>query len=130
MKNYLLILFAFSSVLFTYAGSTPVDTTKAKIKPVDFSKNCDKIDAVYILIGQAIEVGAPTYNEGNHIGCYMIYEGTAYKILNKYGSRCSEVSNILEGALEKSQGNYSATDKAWIMRMAFDKILGEPTKTK
>lgn len=92
-------------------------------------KKCKNIDAIYTVIAEAIEVGAPTYNSGNPMGCYRIYEGAAYKILYKYGSKCSEVTNILEAALEKSSGDYSPSDKAWIMRMAFDSILGVPTTT-
>ena len=64
------------------------------------------------------------------MGCYRIYEGAAYKILHKYSSKCKDVRNLLETALEKSYGNYSAAEKAWIMRMAFDQILGVPTTTK
>jgi len=63
------------------------------------------------------------------MGCYRIYEGAAYKIIYKYGYKCKEVKRILEAALEKSYGDYSASDKAWIMRMAFDSILGVPTTT-
>jgi hypothetical protein len=92
-------------------------------------KKCKDIDAIYTVIGEAIAVGAPTYNEGNPMGCYRIYEGAAYKILYKYGSKCKEVNKILEAALEKTYGDYSPSDRAWIMRVAFDAILGEPTIT-
>jgi hypothetical protein len=103
-----------------YLNNTP-DTTVAK--------GCGKIEAINMIIGEAINVGAPTYNQGNYIGCYRIYEGAAYKILYKYGSKCRRVSDILDAALEKSYGDYTATEKAWIMRMAFDTILGVPTST-
>jgi hypothetical protein len=127
MKTNCLFLFLFLSSLGF--ANTCADTVKIKKLP-NLSASCDKTEAIYTIIALAIETGAPTYNEGNHLGCYMIYEGAAYKILHKYGSKCPEISNVLEGALEKSYGNYSATDKAWIMRMAFDQILGEKTRTK
>ena len=129
MRNYFLLLLLFVGSISTSLAGNEIDTTKNSGIP-KVGKDCEKIDAIYIVIDQAIEAGAPAYNNGDHLSCYMIYEGAAYKILHKYGSRCADVTNILESALEKSYGNYSVTDKAWIMRMAFDKILGEPTKTK
>ena len=91
---------------------------------------CSKIGAVDTVILEAINIGAPTYNAGNYMGCYRIYEGASYKILYQYGFTCVRVSEILKTALDKSYENYSDSDKAWIMRRAFDEILGEPTKTK
>lgn len=92
--------------------------------------DCKKIEAIREIISEAIAVGAPTYNEGNHIGCYRIYEGAAYKIIYRHGSKCKEVKSLLEDALEMSYGNYNASEKAWIMRIVFDKILGVPTVTR
>ena len=92
--------------------------------------NCAKVNAVDTIIFEAIDIGAPTYNEGNYMGCYRIYEGASYKIIYMYGQQCSRVNDILKTALEKSYGNYSSSEKAWIMRTAFDQILGVPTKTK
>ena len=91
---------------------------------------CSMIEEVNSIIQEAISIGAPTYNKGNYLGCYRIYEGASYKILYQHGAVCVGVSKILKIALEKSYGNYSDSDKAWIMRMAFDEILGEPTITK
>ncbi len=103
-------------------------TTQVPENVVD--KDCGKIELVVAAIDEAIQIGAPTYNDGNHAACFKIYEGTAYKILYKYGAKCKQTAEILETALDKITGNYSVTEKAWIMRMAFDKILGVPTQTK
>ena len=94
------------------------------------SIKCEKTDSVNTIINEAINIGAPTYNQGNYLGCYRIYEGASYKILYRYANSCIRVSQILKTALEKSYGNFSDSDKAWIMRVAFDEILGEPTRTK
>ena len=94
------------------------------------STKCEKTDSVNFIISEAIYIGAPTYNQGNYLGCYRIYEGASYKILFLYGNTCIRVSQILKTALEKSYDNFSDSDKAWIMRVAFDEILGEPTRTK
>ena len=90
---------------------------------------CSKNDEIEKIIVDAIDIGAPVYNAGNYIGCYRIYDATAYKILYLYGDRCSEIAKILKDCIEKCHGDYSDTEKAWIMRGGFDKILGEPTVT-
>ena len=88
---------------------------------------CADSTAIAKIIGDAIELGAPIYNAGFHIGCYRVYEWAAYKIVSVYGSNCKDVEKILKSAIEKSHGDYSDIEKAWLMRAAFDKILGEPT---
>jgi hypothetical protein len=92
--------------------------------------NCPKNDEVGKIITEAISLGAPIYNEGLHMACYRIYEWAAYKILYEYGKQCPEIEKTLKTAIDKSHGDYSDTEKAWIMRMAFDKILGQPTQTQ
>ena len=91
--------------------------------------NCGKADEIEKIINQAISLGAPIYNEGLHMACYRIYEWAGYKILYVYGKDCPEVEKLLRTAIEKSHGDLSDTEKAWLMRMAFDKILGVQTQT-
>jgi hypothetical protein len=90
---------------------------------------CSKTPEIEKIIGEAISMGAPIYNQGLHMACYRIYEWAGYKILYEYGKDCKEVEKILKTAIEKSHGDFSDTEKAWLMRAAFDKILGEPTRT-
>jgi len=127
-QYFLFFLFLFSTPCLKANNFTDPDTSvkTSIVKPIA----CPKKDAVDTLIWEAINVGAPTYNAGNHIGCYRIYEGASYKILYNYSYECPRITEILKTALQKSYENYSDTDKAWIMRMAFDEILGVPTKTK
>lgn len=114
----LLILWCCSLSLTLFAQNAPL------------GKGCKQVNTAYLIILEAIEVGAPTYNNGNHVGCYKIYEGAAYKILYLYGNKCKVIRKRLETALIKvAEGEYKAGEKAWIMRMAFDDILGVPTKT-
>ncbi len=91
--------------------------------------NCSKSNEIEKIITEAISLGAPIYNEGLHLACYRIYEWAAYKIIYVYGTTCKNVESILKTAIENSHGDYSDTEKAWLMRAAFDKILGVPTKT-
>lgn len=142
IKAAFVLFLLFSFPLFSKVNFIDSDTVKRKITKTEnkkilhdapkkqIGKWCGKIDAISTIIAQAIDVGAPTYNEGNHVGCYMIYEGAAYKVLHKHGSKCKDVKNILEDALDKAYSSFDAIEKAWIMRVAFDQILGEPTVTK
>jgi hypothetical protein len=72
-------------------------------------------------ISSAISKGAPTYNEGDHNGCYQIYKETAEKILEN----CSvgTVQQELRLALDTAADQENATVRAWTMRHAFDAIL-------
>ena len=87
---------------------------------------CSKSEEIEKIITDAISLGAPIYNEGLHMACYRIYEWAAYKILYEYNKPCKNVITILKNAIDTSHGDYSDTEKAWIMRQAFDKILGVP----
>ncbi len=92
---------------------------------------CYKIYAVRVMIGDAIELGAPTYNDGNHKGCYKIYRKTAKKILKLHGGDCPNVTIMLGAALAKAKiYDDTDTERAWTMRMAFDNILGVETQTR
>lgn len=99
--------------------------TKMDTVPAD----CGKKDEVEKIINEAISLGAPIYNEGLHMACYRIYEWAGYKILYLYGKDCPGMEKTLRTAIERSHGDLSDTEKAWLMRMAFDKILGVPTQT-
>ena len=72
-------------------------------------------------ISSAISKGAPTYNAGDHNGCYRIYKETAEKIIEN----CSveNVKRELCLAIEAAAGQDDSTQKAWTMRYAFDAIL-------
>ena len=121
-KRYLYCIVILCAGLFAgYRYPTTAEMNREEVTACKKDKDIEKV------IIEAINVGAPTYNGGNYLGCYRIYEGAAYKILFEYGSKCKAVKKQLKEAIDKSHENYSDSDKAWIMRMAFDKILGEPT---
>ncbi len=130
-KTVFLFILLFSSVCcraakYYYENIRPAYTTSATDSlPV----SCSKSDEIEKIITEAISLGAPIYNEGLHLACYRIYEWAAYKIIYVYGTTCKNVERILKKAVENSHGDFSDTEKAWLMRVAFDKILGVPTKT-
>jgi hypothetical protein len=91
------------------------------------AKSCGQLAAVDHVISQAISIGAPIYNAGSPLGCYRIYEGTAYKLLYVLGSRCSELTALLRAGLAQARTDAAVDRKAWTMRHTFDTILGEET---
>ena len=51
-------------------------------------------------------------------------------VISVYSNSCKDVEKILKIAVYKFHRDYSDIEKAWLMRAAFDKILGEPTTTE
>jgi len=72
-------------------------------------------------IGEAIETGAPLYNEGKHEACFRIYEGTAVKF--EHDAACAGVRSAFGDGLLRASGLTSYTEKAWAMRDTFDGLL-------
>lgn len=72
-------------------------------------------------IGQAIELGAPLYNSGNHEACYRIYEGTSIRFERE--SECKGVREAFGAGLLRSSTLESYTEKAWALRDMFDGLL-------
>lgn len=72
-------------------------------------------------IGEAIENGAPLYNEGKHEACFRIYEGTAVKF--EHDAACRGVREAFGDGLLRANGLTSYTEKAWAMRDTFDGLL-------
>jgi hypothetical protein len=73
-------------------------------------------------IDEAIEEGAPIYNEGHHQACYRTYESMAREI-DRTVSGCAGPRRALLDGVERAAtlGDYTA--KAWAMRDAFDGVL-------
>jgi hypothetical protein len=124
--------FVFTLCLVFAISLTGLGKTKSNTKDTTTTNHsiilCKDSAAIQKIITDAISLGAPIYNTGLYIGCYRVYEWAAYKIIYVYGSSCPEAEKILKAAVDQSHSDYSDTEKAWIMRAAFDKILGEPTQ--
>jgi len=73
-------------------------------------------------IEQAIESGAPLYNEGKHEACYRIYEGTAVKF--EHDAPCAGVRSAFGDGLLRASGSGELHGEAWAMRDTSD---GLPT---
>jgi hypothetical protein len=74
------------------------------------------------LIGQAISIGAPAYNTGDHQGCYDVYSCTARAILATVPNLPDTASGALRDGLDRSAKLDDPDAQAWAMRHAFDAI--------
>lgn len=81
------------------------------------------LDLVLQTIGEAIEVGAPLYNSGNHSGCYHIYEGAAADLDRKLPRSCKGPSEVLKAGRARAASLHTPTEQAWAMRDAFDGLI-------
>jgi hypothetical protein len=75
-----------------------------------------------VLIGQAISIGAPAYNTGDHQGCFDVYACTARAILATVTNLPDGAAGLLREGLAKAADAESPTAAAWAMRHAFDAI--------
>jgi hypothetical protein len=104
--------------------------TEAKKARAALDKECSPEDAALInrTIEEAISSGVGIFNSGDHLGSFRVYEGAAYKILFKLSNRSATVGRVLSSALKRADAagdsSEANTAKAWIMRNAFDSIVG------
>ncbi len=75
------------------------------------------------LISMAISIGAPAFNAGDHRGCYEVYACTARLLVNSPATP-DDVKAALRTALTDASTVLNVTRQAWIMREAFDGLLG------
>jgi len=73
-------------------------------------------------IGEAIEVGAPLYNDGNYAACYHIYEGAASDIEHRLPKQCQGPKAALSQGRSNAATLNDPSAQAWAMRDAFDGI--------
>jgi hypothetical protein len=76
------------------------------------------------LLAMAIQIGAPAFNLGDTRGCYEVYACTARLLLHS-AAVADGVKAQLRKALEEASIIPDAARQAWVLRHAFDAILGE-----
>jgi serine protease Do len=113
----------------------PPATTSAELRrsvprhDANFLDGCSEADTAEVAkrIEDAISVGAPLYNDGQHEACYRIYESTGREIKRKVAG-CAPAAQALDAGMERADqlGDYTA--KAWAMRDAFDGLLDAITR--
>lgn len=92
--------------------------------PPDFLASCPAPQFVTVLSGiqQAIDVGAPLYNQGNVEACYRIYASAAISLQSKIED-CPGPKRALLDGIDNADKSKDWDDKAWAMRDAFDGIV-------
>jgi serine protease Do len=71
-------------------------------------------------ISEAVEVGAPLYNQGNPAACYHVYSGAAADLERRLPKQCRGPRLALERGRNKAEKLQDPVDQAWTMRDAFD----------
>jgi serine protease Do len=94
--------------------------------PATVYDGCKRPDIEDIIkgISDAIELGAPLYNEGTRKGyeaCYKIYEGAALRL--EQSVTCKGVATAFGDGLLRASTLKSFKEKAWAMRDAFDGLI-------
>ncbi len=84
---------------------------------------CDAAQMAVIAqgISEAIAVGAPLYNAGNHEACYRVYEGTSMHL--EKDAACAGVRAAFTVGLGRASTMVTFKEKAWALRDAFDGLL-------
>jgi hypothetical protein len=75
------------------------------------------------IVGEAIEVGAPVYNETHYAACYHIYEGAALDVEKRLPNACSGPKKAMRDGRARAQKLDDPSAQAWAMRDAFDGLL-------
>ncbi len=74
-------------------------------------------------IAEAIEVGAPVYNEKHFAACYHVYEGAAADVERRLPAACAGPKRALRDGQAKAGKLSDPSAQAWAMRDAFDGLL-------
>jgi hypothetical protein len=75
------------------------------------------------VLGDAIEQGAPLYNDGNFAGCYRTYVTAAVDLEQKMPATCSGPARALKSGRTTASNLDHVSAQAWAMRDAFDGLL-------
>jgi hypothetical protein len=75
------------------------------------------------MVSDAIGVGAPLYNQGNHEACYHVYDGAASDLTRKLPPSCRGPARALSDAQRRATALPNATVQAWALRDAFDGLM-------
>jgi hypothetical protein len=79
-------------------------------------------------ISEAIAIGAPLYNEGNHRACFQIYQGAASDIENRLPKSCLGPKRALAQGRSRAAELDDPSAQAWAMRDAFDGLVEAITR--
>jgi S1-C subfamily serine protease len=93
--------------------------------PVALLDGCstDAQKLVVHMLGEAIEAGAPLYNDGKPAACYHVYDGATSDVLRKLPAACRGPARVLSDAQRHAASLPNPGAQAWALRDAFDGVL-------
>jgi hypothetical protein len=74
-------------------------------------------------IAEAIDVGAPVYNQQHFAACYHVYEGAAADVERRLPTACAGPKRALREGRQRAQKLSEPSAQAWALRDAFDGLL-------
>jgi len=80
-------------------------------------------ELIFKTLQEAIEVGAPLFNQGKLAACYHIYEGAAADLAQRLPRSCGGPKQALSVGRRRAAKLSDPGDKAWAMRDSFDGVL-------
>jgi serine protease Do len=91
--------------------------------PLSVLDGCKGANLVEVVatIEEAIRLGAPLYNAGNHEACFRIYENAVTKM--EQGAACKGLRSAMGDGLLRASSTSTFRDKAWALRDTFDGTL-------
>jgi hypothetical protein len=103
----------------------PAPKRNVPVLPVRILDGCSAGSIALILktIGDAVDIGAPLYNDGNFEGCYHVYEGAASDLEHKLKAACDKPAKALADGRRKASRLGNPSDQAWALRDTFDSLL-------
>jgi len=112
------------------AHVTPIRLRNVPHHPASILNECPapQLKTIVGAISQAIEVGAPLYNQGNFEACYRIYEGAALEVQQTV-QQCQGPKQALVVGIDSAKKLQGWSEKAWAMRDAFDGVLAVAVPT-
>ena len=75
------------------------------------------------IVAEAIEVGAPVYNDKHFAACYHIYEGAALVVEKSLPLACPGPKRAMHDGRTRAEKLDEPSAQAWAMRDAFDGLL-------
>ena len=88
----------------------------------------DDLERAGRIIAEAIDVGAPVYNEQHFAACYHIYEGAALDVEKRMPVACKGPKKAMHDGRTRAQKLDDPSAQAWAMRDAFDGLLEVMTR--
>jgi hypothetical protein len=92
---------------------------------VKFLAGCsdDDLERAAHIMTEAIDVGAPVYNQRHFAACYHIYEGAALDIEKRLPFACPGPKKAMKDGRTRAQKLDEPAAQAWALRDAFDGLL-------